>query len=252
MTPHPVTLAPAFFAHRKIHEAGDLGVALFVKSLGFSALNLTDGYVPADQLGQLVHAPNVLLEHHSALVPIPVSPELVAERLTEAGLWRPVSGGFVIHEYGLYQPTRDVLEQRRLRDRLRKRDGRSQLEVSARIPGGPSTSQRSSSVAEPSASVSVQPGLELGSFSTAETAELGANGSGPPKGTLAWFVAQLRDANSRTPTAIATVLRVHSLPEAALYAALEEVEAGGSKVRSPARLFVAKLTEYGRSGRYAR
>lgn len=241
MTPHAIQLAPGFAVHDKTLAAGNLAVGVFTRSLCLSAVKLSDGFVSSADLCSLVDTPGVLVESASALVPIPVDAAYVAERLCEAGLWVPVPGGFVAHEYELYQPTREKLERTRSLAALRQRRSRA----SRVTPALPSTSLRSSSRSYTSASASVLP--EQGQ----ESVEIEENGT-PPRGTLAWFVARLPGAEPRTATAISTVQRKWSLPEAALYAALEEVEAGGPKVRQPAALFIAKLNEYGRTGRYAR
>lgn len=117
-----------------------------------------------------------------------------------------------------------------------------------RVSGGPfgtePTAERRSSLSSSSVVDVVQSRFALN--------ESRSRNGDPAKGTLAWFVTQFSDGDARkTPAAIRSTVEKWSLPEAALWCALEEVQAGGAEIRSPAACFVAKLDEYGRTGRYA-
>ena len=87
----------------KVFEAGVCAFGLFTQSLCYCAANLTDGFVPATAL---------------PLVSPGTSPRLLlalVDRLVKAGLWAvdDERGGWVVHDYLDYNPSRaDVLAER--------------------------------------------------------------------------------------------------------------------------------------------
>lgn len=248
MSTPTVTFDATFFQHRKVCRAialaGPATGWLYVKSVCWSAVHRTDGSVSSEQALALASDPQP-----DGVLFIPVAgAAAVIDALVAAGLWTRTESGFVIHDFADYQETTAKIDQRRDRWRRQKRRQRR----SSRGPRGrpadpprtPSASQLASSVIEPTASVPVQREQDLNVAH--------AGNSSVPRGSLAWFVEQLGDGDLvRTPAAIATVMRKWGLPEAALWTALEEVEAGGLAIRNRSGLFVSKLDGYGKMGRYA-
>lgn len=105
-----------FDEHPKIAALSDAAVAVFVAGLAYCNRNLTDGFIPsAIGLGKLRFCDGN---------PIPVLRELEA-----SGMFEECEGGWHIHDYLDYQPTREqVLEERAAskvrmqKSRLWKRD----------------------------------------------------------------------------------------------------------------------------------
>lgn len=110
-------LDDGFHSHPKVLQAGNEAIGLYVRCGSYCAQHLTDGFVPA---------PVVLLYGSVEL----------AEALVEARLWKPVKGGWQMHDYLTYNPSREKVtaerdaaaeRQRRARERRaaeqHKRDG---------------------------------------------------------------------------------------------------------------------------------
>ncbi len=86
-----VKLDDGFPDHPKMLRVGDRAFRFHILALCWSSRQLTDGFIPASYGGR----PNDLLE------------------LTEAGLLEPVDGGYQIHDYLDYNPSRErVLSDR--------------------------------------------------------------------------------------------------------------------------------------------
>ena len=83
-----VRIDDAFPEHPKVLSLGDdyeRGVALHVRGLCYCARNLTDGHVPARMFREDAE---------------------IRSRLVEVGMWHEVEGGFVIHDYLDYNPSK--------------------------------------------------------------------------------------------------------------------------------------------------
>lgn len=100
----------------KIARVGVLGFALHVAAITWCARNLTDGFIPEARVGGLVYLESVL-EHdpnQDRLMGPDESPRgfhitawYVAESLVKAGLWHEVEGGYQIHDYLVYNPSKE-------------------------------------------------------------------------------------------------------------------------------------------------
>lgn len=95
-----VRIDDAIGEHPKIARLSDSAFALFVMGLAYCNRNLTDGFIPsAVGMGQLRFCDG------NTIPPI--------RELEAAGLWEEVAGGWNIHDFGLYQPSRaSVLTER--------------------------------------------------------------------------------------------------------------------------------------------
>jgi hypothetical protein len=89
-------------AHPKAKAAGNRAMGLWVMAGSWSSAYLTDGFVPVE----------FVKDHRYGLRD--------AETLVEVGLWHPVDGGWLFHEWDQSNPTRAQVEAKREADRLRK------------------------------------------------------------------------------------------------------------------------------------
>ena len=80
-----------FYDHPKVVAAGPLGIALFVCGLSYCSRHLTDGFISVVQVRRLIDIDN---------------PGDVAERLVSVGLWERRDGGYQVHDYLEYNPSR--------------------------------------------------------------------------------------------------------------------------------------------------
>lgn len=124
----------------KILAVGALGFQLYVAGLIYAGRNLTDGFIPAGKTGTLVDlsgvyvargndpgVPNVNGRRTPHVRVNPPNPRAIAGALVHAGLWRRVRGGFRVHDYLAYNPSRaEVLAQRAgAAERQRRRRART-------------------------------------------------------------------------------------------------------------------------------
>lgn len=99
-----VRLDDQFPGHPKVVKAGPPAAWLHVAGLCYCARYLTDGFVSDAALmgmGQYGRS----------------RAQSLAERLVGAGLWEHSDGGYVIHDYLDYQPSRERVEQQRQQKR---------------------------------------------------------------------------------------------------------------------------------------
>ena len=90
-----VKLDDRFPDHPKVAAAGPLAGWLYVCALAYANRMGTEGFVPAGMVGRLADIDGAA-EH--------------ASRLVAVGLWEPAEGGYRIHDYHDYQPTREHAE----------------------------------------------------------------------------------------------------------------------------------------------
>jgi hypothetical protein len=96
-----VKLDDQFADHPKVLQAGPLAGWLYICGLTYCSRLLTDGFIPSGQVRRLADLKN---------------PDALAKRLVDAGLWESCEGGFRIHDYLEYQPTKErVLTTRAVR-----------------------------------------------------------------------------------------------------------------------------------------
>lgn len=105
-----VKLDDHFPDHPKLQALGDdydAGLSLEVRGLCYCAANLTDGFIPLRKFS---------------------NEQTTIDRLVAVGLWEPVDGGYRVHDYLEYNPSRAKVEAERAttRDRVsRWRNGSS-------------------------------------------------------------------------------------------------------------------------------
>lgn len=109
-----IKLDDQFADHPKIAVAGPLAAWLHVKALVYCGRYLTDGKIPGVIVAGLVDwtSDGVLVETSNYSADRPDNTAL-AERLCAAGLWHSVEGGYEIHDYLEWNPSRaQVLAER--------------------------------------------------------------------------------------------------------------------------------------------
>ncbi|MGL5824778.1 MAG: hypothetical protein ACRCYU_08170 [Nocardioides sp.] len=108
-----VRVDDAFYDHPKFAAAGPLGTAQWIAALAWSNRNLTDGHIPTAIAKRL-------LDWDDIPGTADVNAAWVSQRLIDAGLWHQAEGGYLIHDYGDYQPSASTVraEQAKARDRM--------------------------------------------------------------------------------------------------------------------------------------
>jgi general stress protein YciG len=132
-----------FAEHPKIATAGPLAGWLHVCALCYCNRHLTDGFIPARIVGTLADFTGINDEANGE-----AKPKQLASTLLHVGLWEEADGGYRIHDYLEYNPSRDeVLATREKRaDAGRiggKRSGTARNEAKAKqnasnVPSKPS------------------------------------------------------------------------------------------------------------------
>jgi len=106
-----VRLDDGFPDHPKVQQAGGDAAWLYVCGLAYSARYLTDGAIPAEAIARLSDR---------------ADPRALAERLVAVGLWERRASGYLIHDFGEYNPPADSVRARRDAAAERMRTVRSQ------------------------------------------------------------------------------------------------------------------------------
>lgn len=108
-----VRLDDQFAEHPKMQAAGPLGRDLQVSALCYANRNLTDGYIPRATARRLADIDD-----------LPVTAQDVIDRLVQVGAWIKVAGGYRIHDYTDYQPTKEqVLAEREQKQAAGRKGG---------------------------------------------------------------------------------------------------------------------------------
>lgn len=107
-----VKLTDDFTEHPKLLEAGPLAGWLWVSALAWSNRNGTDGRIPIRQIGRLATFDGIGV-YTGTYSGDDVDANRLADVLVDVGLFEPVEGAFLIHDYAEYQLTTDELAKRR-------------------------------------------------------------------------------------------------------------------------------------------
>jgi hypothetical protein len=120
-----VKLDDHFDQHPKLAQVGPLGIALWTVGLAYCNRQLTDGFIPWAQARSLISweflgppcedgRQNVnQIAITSGMAGTDVTCAYVIDLLVSAGLWDVVDGGYQVHDYDQYQPTREQVEAER-------------------------------------------------------------------------------------------------------------------------------------------
>jgi hypothetical protein len=122
-----VLIDDSFTQHPKVAAAGPLAMALQVAGLCYCNANLTDGFIPWSAARALLSWE--FIERDGRVMKIAVtsgmsgddaSSEYVIGLLLESGLWEEVAGGYTIHDYLVYQRSREQITRDRETNALRQ------------------------------------------------------------------------------------------------------------------------------------
>lgn len=103
-----------FTEHPKLVQAGPLGVAMQIAALCYANRHLTDGELPANIVARFM--PTVCYDPETGEE---ITWRDVADRLVEIGIWHKTDGGYLIHDYLEYQPSKADVEAERAAARER-------------------------------------------------------------------------------------------------------------------------------------
>ena len=121
--------------HPKIVKVGPLGLALQIRAFCYCGRFLTDGFLPAEVIQSLVIGLGDPAEHPAGRLD-PAGPGWTAIMM-KVGLWEKVEGGFLVHDYLEYNPSRaEVMDQREQWRQAAQLGGKSRSETALRGPGG--------------------------------------------------------------------------------------------------------------------
>jgi hypothetical protein len=138
-----VRIDDQFPEHPKVAQAGPLAIAMQVAALCYCNRKLTDGFVPrsiarrlldfevVDAEGRLWH-----ISRGCGMVGEDVDAAWVIELLVDAGMWEEVPGGFMIHDFHDYQPTKADVDGEREAARERMRNLRANRKRSSEGSSG--------------------------------------------------------------------------------------------------------------------
>jgi hypothetical protein len=115
-----VRLDEEFPDHPKVAAAGPLAIAMQVAALCYCNRKLTDGFVPRGVARSLLDWEIVDKDDrvwrvavHSGRRGVDVTCAWVIDVLVSAGIWEEVPGGYQIHDFLAYQPSRVEVEARK-------------------------------------------------------------------------------------------------------------------------------------------
>jgi hypothetical protein len=118
--------------HEKIVAAGPLGFALHAAAIIYSNRTLSDGFVPAGRIDALISLRGVYVESggpagggvgRRGARRVPADAQEIAEQLVELGLWAAVAGGWRVHDFLDFNPSRAEVEAEREKKREAGRAG---------------------------------------------------------------------------------------------------------------------------------
>lgn len=111
-----VRIDDGFTQHPKVVQAGPLGIAMQIAGLCYCNRYLTDGFIPRAVVPNLLNLEGIAMRVWDGELfggGEDATWQLVVSDLIAAGLWEEVEGGYRIHDYLDYQPSRaDVLRER--------------------------------------------------------------------------------------------------------------------------------------------
>ncbi len=93
-----VRLDDGYPEHPKVDRVGPLAAWLNVCAWAYCARNLTDGFVPLERVDRLASVPK---------------PRELVRRLVDARLWESTEGGYLVHDYLDYNPSREQVHKER-------------------------------------------------------------------------------------------------------------------------------------------
>jgi hypothetical protein len=133
-----VRIDEEFPHHPKVVKAGPLGMAMQVAALCYCNRYLTDGFVPRSVAATLLDFTGLGMRMWMGELTgggEDATWQLVVQDLEDAGLWERVEGGWRIHDYHDYQPSRDhILRLRETRKEVGRKGGLAKGKQVAKQP----------------------------------------------------------------------------------------------------------------------
>jgi len=114
-----VRLDDGYPEHPKVDQVGPLAAWLNVCAWAYCARNLTDGFIPNDRVPRLASVRQ---------------PLKLVDRLVEVDLWERVDGGYQVHDYLDYNPSRAQVQEYH---KQQQANGQAGGRASARARGQP-------------------------------------------------------------------------------------------------------------------
>lgn len=113
-----VRLDEEFADHPKVVQVGPMAMAVHVSALCYCNRYLTDGFIPSAKARILFDVPDVDTE---------------IKRLVTANLWEQIDGGYQVHDYLDYQPSKQtVLETRSKKQAAGQAGGQARAQATAK------------------------------------------------------------------------------------------------------------------------
>lgn len=104
-----VRIDDEFYHHPKVVKAGPLGIAMQVSALCYCNKYLTDGFIPISAIPSLLNLDGIRMRMWSNETFVggeDAEWKLIVDDLVDAGIWEECIGGYKIHDYLDYQPSR--------------------------------------------------------------------------------------------------------------------------------------------------
>jgi DnaD/phage-associated family protein len=158
-----VKIDDKFAENQKVEQVGPLGMAMQVAALCYCNRNLTNGFIPSATTRKLINleAPGIKVTLSS-----------VIKSLLDAGLWEPAPGGYLIHDYLEFQPSKEKVEQERddARRRMEVLRGKRKGQGGSQDvrPNNPGSSRCPVPVPVPGAEPDANQGSQSSSFTPSE------------------------------------------------------------------------------------
>jgi hypothetical protein len=90
------------FTHRKFLRLAPAAIGLWAMGLSYCGRELTDGFIPTEQVTRLIKCS-------------PRVGRVLSRSLVEVRLWEPVEGGYMVHDWLDWNPSRAAVEAARAR-----------------------------------------------------------------------------------------------------------------------------------------
>jgi hypothetical protein len=131
-----------FDEHPKMAKVGPLGWGLWLAGLAYCNRNLTDGFIPFTKARMLVSldiAPDDgklwTLARVSGMAGDDLDVEWLIALLVDVGIWHETPGGYLVHDYAEYQPTKaQVLAERAKKVAAGRAGGQASAQARAQPP----------------------------------------------------------------------------------------------------------------------
>ena len=156
-----VRVDDGYAEHPKMLAVGPLGQALWLAGLAYCNRNLTDGFIPWAAASRLVSWEMLRRTEDgreliwqigigTGMHGEDVSNKFVVDMLIDVGLWDEVAGGYRVHDYDDYQPTKaQVMAEREAKVAAGRAGGKATAAARGAAPAKPTGQAKSQPVPNP-------------------------------------------------------------------------------------------------------